>query len=218
MQQPPQAAAFRSAVLAGDFDGALGLLPAVAADPSSLDKSRFLLLRQKYLEGVARGETAEALQVGMEVDEAAGTAVAAALTAAAVWCFCLVPPRSPLPTQNSNPNLQVLRQELQPLQQVTSAVLHGLAALLLRSPGGGSTPSSPTGPPAASSNGSAGAGSPGSAGPASEADMAGGRAVLLDELQGELLPSLLLPERRLEELLEQVGGWGGPLGLARACT
>lgn len=62
-QQPPAGAAFRSAVLCGDFDRALGLLSAVAADAAAADTGRFLLLRRKYEEGVLRGETAAALQV-----------------------------------------------------------------------------------------------------------------------------------------------------------
>lgn len=120
------------------------LLPSVAADPSSVATSRFLLLQQKFLEGVRRGETAAALRV--------------------------------------------LRTELQPLQGVQQGVLHSLAALLLAPPG-----AAPAQLPAAG-------------GGASAEELAEGRAALLDALQGDLLPSLLIPERRLEELVEQVGG------------
>ncbi|KAL4853085.1 WD repeat-containing protein 26 [Chlorella vulgaris] len=135
VQQPQQAAAFRQAVLFGSYDEALQLLPSVAADDGVMDRARFLLLRQKYLEGVQQGRTAEALQV--------------------------------------------LRQQLQPLR-VQQQVLHSLAALLLQS----------------------GTGSGAMAG-VSAAQLEQGRAVLLDELQESLMPSLLIPERRLEELVEQ---------------
>lgn len=136
VQQPQQASAFRQAVLLGSYDEALQLLPSVAADDGVMDRARFLLLRQKYLEGVQQGRTAEALQV--------------------------------------------LRQQLQPLR-VQQQVLHSLAALLLQS----------------------GTGSGAIAG-VSAAQLEQGRAVLLDELQESLMPSLLIPERRLEELVEQV--------------
>ncbi|KAL4452448.1 hypothetical protein ABPG75_008110 [Micractinium tetrahymenae] len=147
-QQPPVAAAFRSAVLAGEYDAALRLLPAVAADGRVADRARFLLLRAKYIELMEAGATAAALQV--------------------------------------------LRSELQPLH-VQQQVLHSLAALLLRSP-------------AAASNGSASPDSAGAAGSTSTArveQLAKARAALLEELQDSLLPSLLIPERRLEELVEQ---------------
>ena len=113
---------------------------------------------------------------------------------------------------------QVLRQELQPLS-VQQQVLHSLAALLLRSPHG-SAPSSP----AASGGLAASPGDGGWAGaapmeatslqplaaapPVCEEQLAEGRSALLEELQGSLHDSLLIPERRLEELVEQVGGWG----------
>lgn len=127
--------------------------------------------------------------------------------------------------------LQVLRHELQPLavqQQGLQQVLHSLAALLLRSPHA-STPSSPAANGvAASLGGSGGSGSwgsfpalaapprdpPASTPAVSEEQLAEGRAALLDQLQGSLHDSLLIPDRRLEELVEQVGRcevleWGG---------
>lgn len=175
-QQPAEVAVFRAAVLRGDYDAALQLLPAVAADPSSVGSSRVLLLKAKYVELVQRGLTGEALQV--------------------------------------------LRHELQPLavqQQGLQQVLHSLAALLLRSPHA-STPSSPAANGvAASLGGSGGSGSwgsfpalaapprdpPASTPAVSEEQLAEGRAALLDQLQGSLHDSLLIPDRRLEELVEQ---------------
>ena len=170
-QQPSSAAAFRAAVMSGDWSAALALLPSVAADPASVAASRFLILKRKFVEGLARGETADALQV--------------------------------------------LRTELQPLS-ASQSVLHSLAALLLRSPP--SSPSSPAGLASlgtpSSSTGGGGRGSPsggniatGGAG-VSEEQLLEGRAALLDELQDSLVPSLLIPERRLEELVEQAGGAG----------
>lgn len=88
----------------------------------------------------------------------------------------------------------MLRQELQPLH-VQQQVLHSLAALLLRSP-------------VAASNGA----SPGAAGGAGADQLPEGRAALLEELQDSLLPSLLIPERRLEVLVEQVGRPAAPAG------
>lgn len=169
VQQPPAAAAFRRAVLSGDFDDALRLLPSVAADEGVMDRAKFLLLKQKYMEGVQRGHTAEALQV--------------------------------------------LRQELQPLR-VQQQVLHSLAALLLRSPaaaGAAGMMGSPLAPAGAGTT------SGDSAGGVSPEQLAAGRAALLDELQDSLMPSLLIPERRLEGLVEQVRmppahacpGWAG---------
>ncbi|EFN54760.1 hypothetical protein CHLNCDRAFT_35720 [Chlorella variabilis] len=155
VQQPPAAAAFRRAVLSGDFDDALRLLPSVAADEGVMDRAKFLLLKQKYMEGVQRGHTAEALQV--------------------------------------------LRQELQPLR-VQQQVLHSLAALLLRSPaaaGAAGMMGSPLAPAGAGTT------SGDSAGGVSPEQLAAGRAALLDELQDSLMPSLLIPERRLEGLVEQ---------------
>lgn len=64
VQQAPVAAAFRSAVLAGQYDAALRLLPAVAADERVVDRARFLLLRAKYVELMEAGASAAALQVG----------------------------------------------------------------------------------------------------------------------------------------------------------
>ena len=111
------------------------------------------------------------------------------------------------PARPPAPPLQVLRQELQPLA-VQQQVLHSLAALLLRSPRSSAPPS-----PAAR-----GAASPGSGGgsgataagllapaqpPAPEEQLEEGREALLEQLQDSLLPSLLIPERRLEELVEQ---------------
>ncbi|PSC72285.1 WD repeat-containing 26 [Micractinium conductrix] len=150
VQQPPAAAAFRSAVLGGRFEEALGLLPSVAADSSVLDRARFLLLKQHYLELVAAGATAAALQV--------------------------------------------LRVQLQPLQ-MQQQVLHSLAAKLLRPPAGAATNGvSPPSTPGVAA---------GAVGGASAGELSAGRAALLDELQDSLLPSMLIPERRLEELVEQ---------------
>lgn len=63
VQQPPAASAFRAAVLGGQFDAALCLLPSVAADACQLDRARFLLLKSKYVELMETGATAAALQV-----------------------------------------------------------------------------------------------------------------------------------------------------------
>jgi hypothetical protein len=154
VQQPTQAAEFRGAVLSGQYDEALRLLPSVAADEMVMERARFLLLRQKYLEGVQAGRTASALLV--------------------------------------------LRHELQPLR-VQQEVLHSLAALLLR-------------PPAANVTSGTDSRVDGwSPDDATTQQAEGGRAALLDELQDSLLPSLLLPERRLEELVEQVGAVFGCL-------
>ncbi|PRW57454.1 WD repeat-containing 26-like [Chlorella sorokiniana] len=171
-QQPAEASAFRAAVLQGDYDAALQLLPAVAADPSAVGSSRVLLLKAKYVELVQRGATGEALQV--------------------------------------------LRQELQPLA-VQQQVLHSLAALLLRSPHASAPPSPAASGAAASPGGGNGSNcwggavaapspslGPLAAAPAvSEEQLAEGRAALLEQLQGSLHDSLLIPERRLEELVEQ---------------
>jgi hypothetical protein len=163
-QQPAAAAQFRSAVLSGDFDAALRLLPSVAAGAEVTDRARFLLLRQKYTEAVQRGETAAALQV--------------------------------------------LRLELQPLR-VQQQVLHSLAALLLRSPVAAAAAAAAHAPltPVAGAGSSGGDGGGSSSEPMLQA-VVEGRAALLEELQDSLMPSLLIPERRLEELVEQVG-WGG---------
>lgn len=196
VQQPPVAAAFRSAVLEGEYDAALRLLPAVAADERVEGRARFLLLRAKYVELMEAGATAAALQVG-----ASGRKETIGAPDLPWRRTCLETGRlgvsAYLPTRLAAtpwlpPPFQVLRHELQPLH-VQQQVLHSLAAMLLQAPG-------------ATSNGA------GSASSVSGSD-AGlppeGRAALLEELQDSLLPSLLIPERRLEELVEQVGQ---PLG------
>lgn len=103
-QQPAEGAAFRSAVLAGDFDAALRLLPAVAADAAAIDTGRYLLLRRKYEEGVVRGETAAALQV-----RAGGSGEPGGPPGAPGWLALvaeLLPPALPplLPSRASHPH------------------------------------------------------------------------------------------------------------------
>jgi hypothetical protein len=101
--------------------------------------------------------------------------------------------------------LQVLRLELQPLR-VQQQVLHSLAALLLRSPAAAAAAAAAAHAPltpVAGAGSSGGGGGPGSSEPMLQA-VAEGRAGLLEELQDSLMPSLLIPERRLEELVEQV--------------
>lgn len=136
--QPPSATAFREAVLSGDFNAALDLLPDLGPNTPSVQRARFLLLRHKYSEAIAAGDLKAALHC--------------------------------------------LRHELQPLQNSTegragagssSDALQGLAAMLVSSSSG--SMSSP----------------------------AVGRENLLAELQALLPPSLLVPEARLEELIEQ---------------
>lgn len=166
-----------------------------------------LLLKAKYVELVQKGAMGEALQVGM-----------LCLLPAVPLLFCCrvqlagavmqtgPPARSPAPLP------QVLRTELQPLA-VQQQVLHSLAALLLRSPQSPAPPSPAAG--AAASPGSSSSGGTAAAGllapaqpPVSEEQLTEGRVALLNQLQDSLLPSLLIPERRLEELIEQVRGGG----------
>ncbi|GAB4818715.1 hypothetical protein N2152v2_005761 [Parachlorella kessleri] len=160
--QPKSATEFRSAVLGGQWDTALQLLPQLVASGFDLKHAQFLLLRQKYIESVRRGDTAAALRC--------------------------------------------LRSELQPLQ-VNQKLLHRLAGLLLH--------------PAASqqqqqqqqqvANGTAAtdgaAASPVALvqGAASSPGWVGGgsREDVLAELCAHLPPSLMIPDGRLEELVEQ---------------
>lgn len=123
----------------------------------------------------------------------------------------------------------MLRHELQPLA-VQQHVLHSLAALLLRSPHA-SAPSSPAAGGTAGSPGSSGSrgwgSTPALAAPSagslpvapevSEEQLAEGRAALLDQLHDSLHDSLLIPERRLEELVEQVRGWFVVLVMVVVC-
>ena len=131
--QPRPATLFRDAVLGGDFAAALHLLPQLGPSPASVERAAFLLLRQKYVEAVQRGDAGGALRC--------------------------------------------LRSELAPLQGAApgggggGTVLQSLAALLLQA--------APAPAPA----------------PA--------RETLLGELQALLPPSVLVPEARLEELVEQ---------------
>lgn len=144
--QPPTATAFREAVLNGNYEAALSLLPQLGSSSSSMHRARFLLLRHKYCEAIAAGDLKAALHC--------------------------------------------LRNELQPLQHDHSSVgvlgngtvdnsstdaLHGLATMLVSESRGASISSS--------------------------ANV--GRESLLAELQALLPPSLLVPEARLEELIEQ---------------
>lgn len=142
----------------------------MAASPASVSRSRCLLLRRKYLECVARGEMAEALQVRRgwgAMRRHGGAPKGSSVQRVGTQLSGLPPvPRSCLP--------QVLRQELQPLLSQQS-VLHNLAALLLQPSAPGLGPASPA------SNGSASPG--GAAGGVSLATLEEGRAALLDELQ-----------------------------------
>lgn len=60
--QPPSASEFREAVLAGHWDTALALLPQLSASNVDLKHAQFLILRQKYIESVAAGDSAGALR------------------------------------------------------------------------------------------------------------------------------------------------------------
>ena len=60
--QPKSATEFRNAVLGGQWDRALQLLPQLVASGFDLKHAQFLLLRQKYIESVRRGDTAAALR------------------------------------------------------------------------------------------------------------------------------------------------------------
>lgn len=141
---PRHATAFRDAVLGGDFQAALELLPELGSSRDDVYRARFLLLRTKYVEAISAGDTAAALHC--------------------------------------------LRHELQPLWETDKFDgldgLQRLTAMLLSA----STPDK-TG-----ENGS---------GSGQLAAQAGGREALLAELQALLPPSLLIPESRLEELVEQ---------------
>ena len=144
-----------------------------------------------FSSAVARGDYMEALRLLPAVsrlgDSAAGTSAPARYLLLRQHYLELV--QRGATTQA----LQVLRHELQPLlraqqaqqQQQHEQVLHSLAALLLQSPAA-----------AAGSSGGDGGGD-------SSQEAAAGRDQLLAELQGWLLPSLIIPERRLEELVEQ---------------
>lgn len=146
---PRHATAFRDAVLGGDFQGALDLLPKLGAPKDDVYRARFLLLRAKYIEAISAGDTAAAL-------------------------YCL-------------------RHELQPLWESDKFDgldgLQRLTAMLLSA-----SASTPGNEP--EQNGKMN-------GSGQVAVQAGRREALLAELQALLPPSLLIPESRLEELVEQ---------------
>lgn len=137
--QPEAATLFRDALLNGEWDSAVAVLPRISSSASALMQARFNILRQKYIELLQEGNAAGAL-------------------------VCL-------------------RKELQPAGEgnpwTDSRAIHSLAALLLQ-------PGSALIPP----NGGV------------ESTRAA-RANLLADLQTLLPPSLLIPEGRLEELIEQ---------------
>lgn len=132
--QPRVASEFRAAVMSGDFQGALDVLPRLGTSAESIQRARFLLLSQKYTEAISSGNYPAALHC--------------------------------------------LRHELQPLEDTCGgAVLPGLAAMLLSGAPGSANGSAPPAPR--------------------------GRESLLAELQALLPPSVLMPEARLQELVEQ---------------
>jgi hypothetical protein len=60
--QPKSATEFRGAVLAGQWDRALQLLPQLASSGFDLKHAQFLILRQKYIESVRSGNMGAALR------------------------------------------------------------------------------------------------------------------------------------------------------------
>lgn len=136
--QPKIATEFKQAVLRGDFETALALLPDLGPSPANLQRAKVLLLSQKYTECIHRGDRTSALHC--------------------------------------------LRHELQPLQTEIDSMpgslpgaLPSLAAMLLSH-----TPLA-----------------------LDHHDETTSRESLLGELHTLLPPSILIPETRLEELVEQ---------------
>ena len=148
--QPPTATAFREAVLSGNFEAALDLLPSLGSSSASIQRARFLLLRHKYSEAIAAGDLKGALHT--------------------------------------------LRHELQPFQNATDTGTGG---------GGGMKPDALQGLAAMLVSGSNNTNSNNTTEAATAAAMAVHREGLLADLQTLLPPSLLVPDARLEDLIEQ---------------
>lgn len=136
----PKAAKFRSHVIAGEWqqaDSALSDLVPLLEDPTNVDKMRLLLLTEKYLELLERGNELEALH-------------------------CLRHELAPLPLHHSDKHIQVL----------TSYMMYPDKGELCRA-----------------------ASWPGVKG--------GAREKLMDKLQAFLPASVMLPPKRLQQLLTQ---------------
>ena len=59
--QPAHVTAFQEAILRGDWSQALSILPQLSPDETTLSQARFWVLRQKYIEAVEAGNTTAAL-------------------------------------------------------------------------------------------------------------------------------------------------------------
>lgn len=147
--QPPTATAFREAILSGNYEAALNLLPHLGSNLSSMHRAKFLILRQKYCEAIAAGDLKAALH-------------------------CLRNELQPLQHEHSGVGIGALKGST--YANITVEALHGLASMLVSESRGASSVSSSS---------------------------TLGRESLLAELQALLPPSLLVPEARLEDLIEQ---------------
>jgi hypothetical protein len=147
--QPPMATAFREAVLGGNYEAAINILPQLGSNSSNVNRAKFLILRHKYCEAIAAGDLKAALH-------------------------CLRNELQPLQHDHNGVELVSLGHGTE--VNASADALHGLAAMLVSESRG------------ASSN-------------ISSSTL--GRESLLAELQTLLPPSLLVPEARLEELIEQ---------------
>ncbi|MEW5311837.1 MAG: hypothetical protein WDW38_003522 [Sanguina aurantia] len=149
--QVPAASKFQERVMAGDWAGAVELLPALTQRDDVSQEVRLLLLQQKYVEALEAGEMDSALA-------------------------CLRGEVAPLTMASAGASASYTA----PVQLQRQQQLHHLAGLLL---------------------------CPGGLDPASRSRwLAGGacaRPSLLSHLQARLPPTLILPEGRLEVLIEQ---------------